>query len=111
MAQPVEGTADMPARARQAGAHPPGQCRPRALCLALFLTRKSVWTWVLRYGSWSGPVCHVWVTLPPNLAAETMSLHSLSFSGSGVWLQLSWGSLGQGFSDQGIDQDCDGLKA
>ena len=51
-------------------------------------------------------------TLPPNLAAENNE-HSFSHSvsGSGVWLQLSWGSLGQGLSYQGIDQGCDGLEA
>ena len=64
MAQPVEGTADMPARARQAGAPPPRTVQAQSLCLALFLTRMSMWSWAPGVGSWSGPVCHAcfWVT-------------------------------------------------
>lgn len=93
MAQPVEGTADTPARARQAGAPPPrtvqaqsplpGTVPHEEECVELG-TRG----WKLERSRVSCLL--LGNTLPPNLAAENNEpSFSHSFCGSGVWLQLS----------------------
>jgi len=115
MAQPVEGTADMPARARQAGAPPARTVQAQSPLPGTVPHEEEgvdlgTKVWKLE---WSRVLCLLLGnTLSPNLAAENNEhSFSLSLSGSGVWLQLSWGSLGQGLSYQGIDQGCDGLEA